>query len=143
MRSKFFQKVFYNWQIKVICFLLAVLVYFVLVFSIQSSRTMTLPLTVTLPEDYVAESNIPTTVELVIQGTEDQIYMIDVSGLSVSADFSTVNHDGVNYAVVDIETGDLEKYIDTSVISIFTRPSQVKVYFTYSGESSGDIGNGN
>ena len=136
MRSKFFQKVFYNWQIKIICFLLAVLVYFVLFYSIETSRTMTLPLTVTLPQDYTAESNIPTSVELVIQGTEDQIYMIDVSGMSVSADFSNVNHDGVNYAPVVIETGELEKYIDTSVISIYTRPSQVKVYFTYSGETT-------
>ena len=143
MRSKFFSKVFYNWQIKIICFLLAVLVYFVLVFSIQSSRTMTLPLTVTLPENYIAESNIPTTVELVIQGTEDRIYMIDVSNLSVSADFTTVNHEGVNYAPVVIETGELEKYIDTSVISIYTKPSQVKVYFTYSGEYAGDTGKGN
>lgn len=135
MHSKFFQKVFYNWQIKIICFLLAVLVYFVLVYSIQSSRVITLPLEVTLPEDYVAQSNIPTSVDLVIQGTEDRIYMIDVSRFSVNADFSTVNREGVNYAVVDIETGELEKYIDLSEISIYTRPSQVKVYFTYSGES--------
>jgi GH25 family lysozyme M1 (1,4-beta-N-acetylmuramidase) len=135
MRSKFFQKVFYNWQIKIICFLLAVLVYFLLFYSIESSRTMTLPLTVTLPENYTAESNIPTTVDLVIQGTEDQIYMIDVSGITVSADFSTVSHEGVNYAPVAIETGELGKYIDTSVISIYTKPSQVKVYFTNSGEN--------
>ena len=135
MRSKFFSKVFYNWQIKIICFLLAVLVYFLLFYSIESSRTMTLPLAVTLPENYTAESNIPTTVDLVIQGTEDQIYMIDVSGITVSADFSTVSHDGVNYAPVAIETGELGKYIDTSVISIYTKPSQVKVYFTYSGEN--------
>lgn len=134
MQSKFFQKVFYNWQIKIICFLLAVLVYFVLVYSIQSSRVITLPLEVTLPEDYVAESNVPVSVDLVIQGTEDRIYMIDVSRFSVSADFSTVNREGVNYAVVNIETGELEKYIDLSEISIYTRPSQVKVYFTYSGE---------
>ena len=135
MRSKFFQKVFYNWQIKIICFLLAVLIYFVLFYSIESSRTITLPLTVTLPEEYNAESIVPSTVELVIQGTEDQIYMIDVSAISVSADFSTVSHEGVNYAPVAIETGELGKYIDTSAISIYTKPSQVKVYFTYSGES--------
>ncbi len=135
MRSKFFQKLFYNWQAKIICFLLAVLVYFVLVFSIQTSRTMTLPLKVTLPAEYQADSIVPDSVELVIQGTEDRIYMIDVSNISVSADFSTVNHEGVSYAVVNIDTGELEKYIDTSVISIYTKPSQVKVYFSYVGAS--------
>ena len=136
MRSKFFQKLLYNWQVKIICLLLAVLVYFVLLFSIQSSRSMTLPLTVTLPKDYKAESTIPKSVELVIQGTEDQIFMIDPSMISVSADFSTVNREGVSYAVVEIDAGDLASYIDTTAHSIFTRPSQVKVYFS-SGTSGG------
>ena len=136
MRSKFFQKLLYNWQVKIICLLLAVLVYFVLLFSIQSSRSMTLPLSVTLPKDYKAESTIPRSVELVIQGTEDQIFMIDPSMISVSADFSTVNREGVSYAVVEIDAGDLASYIDTTALSIFTRPSQVKVYFS-SGTSGG------
>ena len=136
MRSKFFQKLLYNWQVKIICLLLAVLVYFVLLFSIQSSRSMTLPLSVTLPKDYKAESTIPKSVELVIQGTEDQIFMIDPSMISVSADFSTVNREGVSYAVVEIDAGDLASYIDTTALSIFTRPSQVKVYFS-SGTAGG------
>ncbi|MBP5162580.1 MAG: hypothetical protein ILP16_06340 [Spirochaetales bacterium] len=130
MRSKFLQKLLYNWQVKIICLLLAVLVYFVLLFSIQSSRSMTLPLKVTLPEGYKAESTIPKSVELVIQGTEDQIFMIDPAKISVSADFTTVNREGVNYAVVEIDTGDLTSYIDTTALSIFTRPSQVKIYFS-------------
>lgn len=130
MRSKFLQKLLYNWQVKIICLLLAVLVYLVLLFSIQSSRSMTLPLKVTLPDGYKAESTIPKSVELVIQGTEDQIFMIDPAQISVSADFTTVNREGVNYAVVEIDTGDLTSYIDTSALSIFTRPSQVKIYFS-------------
>ncbi len=130
MRSKFLQKLLYNWQVKIICLLLAVLVYFVLLFSIQSSRSMTLPLKVTLPDGYKAESTIPKSVELVIQGTEDQIFMIDPAKISVSADFTTVNREGVNYAVVEIDTGDLSSYIDTTALSIFTRPSQVKIYFS-------------
>ena len=130
MRSKFLQKLLYNWQVKIICLLLAVLVYFVLLFSIQSSRSMTLPLKVTLPDGYKAESTIPNSVELVIQGTEDQIFMIDPAKISVSADFTTVNREGVNYAVVEIDTGDLTSYIDTTALSIFTRPSQVKIYFS-------------
>ena len=91
---------------------------------------MTLPLKVTLPDGYKAESTIPKSVELVIQGTEDQIFMIDPAKISVSADFTTVNREGVNYAVVEIDTGDLTSYIDTTALSIFTRPSQVKIYFS-------------
>ena len=130
MRSKILQKLFYNWQAKILCFLIAVLVYFVLVFSIQTSRKVTLPVEVIMPTTYEAQSNVPKSVELVIQGTEDQIFMIDPAKISVSADFTTVNREGVNYAVVEIDTGDLTSYIDTTALSIFTRPSQVKIYFS-------------
>ena len=129
MRSKFFQKLFYNWQVKIISFLLAVLVYFILVFSIQSSRTVSLPVEVILPKEYVATSNVPKNIDLVIQGTEDQIYLIDVSKISLKVDFSTVNREGVSYATVQILSEDLDSYIDTSAISIYTKPSQVRVYF--------------
>ena len=135
MRSKFFQKVFYNWQIKILCFLLAAMVYFILVFSIQTSRTITLPVEVRLPSAYRADSNIPTEVDLVIQGTEDQIYLIDASEISLFVDFSTVNREGVNYATVQIDTGEMAKYVDLSAISIYTKPSQLKVYFSEVGES--------
>ncbi len=132
MRSKFFQKVFYNWQIKLICFILAIFVYFVLVFSIQTSRKVSLPVEVKLPAGYTATSNIPSSIDLIIQGTEDQIYMIDASSIYLTVDFSTVNREGINYATVEIDTGELQKYVDTSEISIYTKPSQVRVYFVSS-----------
>ncbi len=132
MRSKFFQKVFYNWQIKLICFILAIFVYFVLVFSIQTSRKVSLPVEVKLPAGYTATSNVPSSIDLIIQGTEDQIYMIDASSIYLTVDFSTVNREGINYATVEIDTGDLQKYVNTSEISIYTKPSQVRVYFVSS-----------
>ena len=134
MRSKFSQKIFYNWQVKILCFIFSVLVYFVLVFSIQTERRVTLPITVTMPEFYSAESNVPASVNLVIQGTEDQIYLIDVSEISLSADFSYINREGVIYAVVKIDTHDLGNHVDLSKINIFTEPSQLKVYFSFGGK---------
>lgn len=134
MRSKFFQKLFYNWQAKILCLLFAVLVYFLLVFTIQAERKVTLPVAVKMPELYHAESNVPQNVRLVIQGTEDQIYMIDVSQISLSADFTTVNREGVNYAVVQIDTNELEKHVDMSSLHLYTVPSQLKVYFSLGGK---------
>ena len=136
MRSKLFQKLFYNWQAKIISFLLAVFVYFILLFSIQNSRTITLPVEVVMPEGYVATSNVPTSIDLVIQGTEDQIYLVDVSKITLKVDFSTVNREGVSYATVDINMNDLSSYVDTSAISIYTKPSQVRVYFSLPGSAS-------
>ena len=133
MRSKLLSKLLYNWQAKILCFLLAVLVYFVLVFSIQTSRRVTLPVEVKMPSTYEAQSNIPTSVELVIQGTEDQIYMIDVSEITLTTDFTTVNREGVSYATVQINTHDLESHVDTTALHIYTVPSQLKVYFALPG----------
>ena len=130
MRSKFFQKLLYNWQAKIISFLLAVFVYFIFLFSIQNSRTITLPVEVVMPKGYVATSNVPNSIDLVIQGTEDQIYLIDVSKISLKVDFSKVDREGVSYATVQIDINDLASYVDTSAVSIYTKPSQVKVYFS-------------
>ena len=66
----------------------------------------------------------------VIQGTEDQIYLVDVSNISLKVDFSMVDRVGVTYATVQINMDDLASYVDTSAISIYTRPSQVRVYFS-------------
>ena len=133
MRSKFFQKLFYNWQAKIISFLLAVFVYFILLFSIQNSRTITLPVEVVMPDGYVATSNVPSSIDLVIQGTEDQIYLIDVSKISLKVDFSMVDREGISYATVQIDINELASYIDTSAVSIYTKPSQVRVYFSAAG----------
>ncbi|MBP5551891.1 MAG: hypothetical protein J6X41_00745 [Spirochaetales bacterium] len=133
MRSKFFQKLFYNWQAKIISFLLAVFVYFILMFSIQNSRTIALPVEVVMPEGYVATSNVPSSIDLVIQGTEDQIYLIDVSKIMLKVDFSMVDREGISYATVQIDINELASYIDTSAVSIYTKPSQVRVYFSAAG----------
>ena len=109
-------------------------VYLVLVFSIQTSRKVTLPVEVKMPTNYVAQSNVPKSVELVIQGTEDQIYLIDVSQISLSADFTSVSREGVNYATVHINTNDLEHHIDMSALHVYTVPSQIKVYFGTNGD---------
>lgn len=134
MKSKFFQKILNNWQAKIVCFLLAVLVYVVLVYSVQEKRTLSLPYDIKLPQEYSVESNLPKSIDLVIMGTEDRIYLIDASKIHLSVDFSSVNREGVSYADVLIDTEELSAYIDMSNISIYTVPSQVKVYFSLKGE---------
>lgn len=135
MKSKFLQKVFYNWQVKIICFLLAIFAYVVLLYSVQEKRTLALPYEMEMPSGYKAESNLPQSIDLVIMGTEDQIYMIDASKISLTVDFSTVEREGVNYATVQIDTSELSSYVDMKNISIYTKPSQVKVYFSKTGDA--------
>ena len=128
-RNKTSQRLFYNWQIKVLCFLLAVFLFFYFGLATQESRTVTLPLTVIMPEGYKADSIVPQTVELQIKGKENQVYMINVSNLKISVDFSMVSQEGVAVAPVVIEVGQ-DSVLDLSSISLTTNPAQVKVYFS-------------
>ena len=87
----------------------------------------------TLPSGYNADSNIPTSVDLVIKGTQERIYMIEVDDIHVSVDFSNVDHEGVNMAPVVITMDGPNQSLDTSSVSIFTNPTQVKIYFSLKG----------
>ena len=88
---------------------------------------------VTLPSGYNADSNIPTSVDLVIKGTQERIYMIEVDDIHVSVDFSNVDHEGVNMAPVVITMDGPNQSLDTSSVSISTNPTQVKIYFSLKG----------
>lgn len=121
--------IFRNWQIKILCFVIAVCVIFVARFGLQTKRVITMPLEVTLPESYSATSVIPTQAELVITGTEDVIYLLDASVFSLSADFSDVGKSGVSSATVTIDMSELASYVDLSKVSIHTEPSFVRIYF--------------
>ena len=82
-----------------------------------------------MPEGYKADSIVPQTVELQIKGKENQVYMINVSNLKISVDFSMVSQEGVAVAPVVIEVGQ-DSVLDLSSISLTTNPAQVKVYFS-------------
>lgn len=129
-RKKTFQKIFYNWQIKILCFLLAVFAYFFLGLALQETRTVTLPLNIVMPEGYKADSIVPTNAELTIKGKEDQVYMIDLTKVTLTVDFSKVNQEGVALASVQINMGSQGEVLDFSELSISANPSQIKVYFT-------------
>ena len=118
-----------NWQIKIVCFLLAVLIYFVAEFAVLDTRTITLPLTVILPSDYQATSIIPQSVDVEIKGTEDQIYMLDPDNLSVVADFSKVSKEGVSSVKINVDTSYYDGVLDLTKVTITSEPQSIRVYF--------------
>jgi YbbR domain-containing protein len=129
-RNKTNRRLFYNWQIKILCFLFAGFLYFFFGLTVQETRTVDLPLTVIMPEEYKADSIVPDTVTLTIKGKENQVYMINVENLKISVDFSKVEKEGVAVAPVVIDVGGEESVLDLSTVSLSTDPSQVKIYFS-------------
>jgi len=125
--------IFADWGIKLLCFILAVVTVYVIQFGLSQKRTIKLPLNIIMPETYKAVSIIPQSVDLVIQGTEDRIYMINADEISVYADFSSVNHNGVASVPVRIDLQSPTGLIDLSQITLYTNPSSVKIYFEKTG----------
>ena len=121
---------FANWQAKIICFLLALATVFVVTYGLQQKREVKLPLEVNLPANgYKAVSLIPTEVTLVIQGTEDKIYMVNADNFSLSADFTNVSHEGVCSVPVNIQFNGSSDALDFSQITLYTDPATVRIYF--------------
>lgn len=123
------KSIFSNWQAKILCFVAAVVVYFIGVYGIQQKRVIALPLEVKLPDSYVATSIYPKEVNLIISGSEDVIHVFDVSKYSLVADFSNVDKEGVSSASIVINTNKLDDYVKSDNYTMHTDPSYLKIYF--------------
>ena len=124
-------KIFSSWGPKIFSFLLAIGVVLVVEFSNISNRVVTIPLDVSLPDNLVAESLVPETVEIVISGSEDVIYLVDPSLVKAYADFSFVNNSGIARVPVVLEFN--QDVFRKSSISVKAEPSSVRILFS-SGE---------
>ena len=124
-------KIFSSWGPKIFSFLLAIGVVLVVEFSNISNRVVTIPLDVSLPDNLIAESLVPETVEIVISGSEDVIYLVDPSLVKAYADFSFVNNSGIARVPVVLDFN--QDVFRKSSISVKAEPSSVRILFS-SGE---------
>lgn len=124
-------KIFSSWGPKIFSFLLAIGVVLVVEFSNISNRVVTIHLDVSLPDNLVAESLVPETVEIVISGSEDVIYLVDPSLVKAYADFSFVNNSGIARVPVVLDFN--QDVFRKSSISVKAEPSSVRILFS-SGE---------
>jgi len=120
---------FADFHIKLLCFLFALGTVFLISYGVQSKRVITLPLEVVLPTGYKAVSYIPDRADVIVQGTEDRIYMVNAEKFSVKADFTAVNKTGVSAVPVIISYDGSEDSLNFSEITVYSTPSTVKVYF--------------
>ena len=120
---------FSDWQVKILCLIVAVLVYFSFSFGIPSERKVTMPLNIMLPEGLEVTSNMPESVDVIVRGNEKQIYMVDVSRIKLYADFTDVKNEGVASVPVVIDYSELLDFISITDLTIYTDPSLIKLYF--------------
>jgi hypothetical protein len=80
-----------------------------------------------MPIEYEAESLIPTSVDLEINGNDDIIYLIDPTLVDAIATFSFVDKEGISSVSVELKYD--EKMFSKGNISLSTKPSTVKISF--------------
>jgi len=121
--------IFSNWQIKILSFIVAVMTVFIFYYNGQQSRKVVLPLEIILPEGFVPTSNLPQSAELVIKGSEQQIYMFDPEEFSLVADFSKVKEEGVASVLIEVKTSESVNKLNLMDITFYASPAWVKIYF--------------
>lgn len=122
-------RLFRDWQVKILCLIFAAFIYIMVAFESQGERVVTMPLEIIMPQGYQPTSIVPETASVVVRGSEKQIYLVDMSRVKLYADFSDVQSSGVASAAVNVDYTELLDYIGFTDISIFTRPSVIKIYF--------------
>lgn len=125
--SNKFSSVFGNWIVKVLSFLTAVLIVLAIRFWSVNGRTVTIPLEVKLPESYTALSLVPSTVDIVITGSNKIIYLIDPVQIKATADFSGVDSEGISRVRVELSYND-DIYTKNS-LTLSAKPESVRILF--------------
>ena len=127
MKNKISLYLLDNWKPKLISLFLAICVFFFYMFSTNSSRIVTIPLEVIIPIELEAESLVPTSVELEINGDNDIIYLVDPTLVEAKADFSEIEDEGISSVPVELNYD--EKMFSKGNISLSTNPATVKISF--------------
>lgn len=93
-----------TWTPRVLSLLVAVFVFAGVKYFNLADRVVRIPLEVTLPETGVEpESLVPTSVDIILTGDDDLIYLIDPGSITASADFSDVTEPGISRRAVQLD----------------------------------------
>lgn len=126
--NKSFQSLLFNWPAKMLSLVFALLVYLFITYSTLGSRVVTIPLQVKLPENMVAESLVPTSVQVNIRGDEDIIYLVDPHAIEASLDYSYVKEAGIATSVVVLTYE--QQVFNNAGISLVANPSDYRILFS-------------
>ena len=104
-KNKFSSAIFGNWVIKVFSFLAALAIVVAVRFLNVTDRVVTIPVTVYIDgsSDLKPASLVPESIDVVITGDDDIVYLVDPSLITASVDFSDVGEEGIARRVVYLD----------------------------------------
>ncbi len=126
-QSKLVSTLVTNWIPKVFSFLIALFIVIAVRFLNINDRVVTIPLNVDLPEDFIAVSLVPDTVDVVITGADSVIYLVNPENITAVADFSEVSDSGIVRVPVKLEYN--EDIFTSDGLTVSARPSSVRILF--------------
>lgn len=123
-----------SWVPRILCLFVAIIIFASVRYFNMGSRVVRIPLDVTLPSGggIVPESLVPDSVDIVISGDDNLIYLVDPDSISAHADFSDVSHSGIARRVVDLEYPE-GVFSDTALV-VRADPDVVRILFADSAQ---------
>lgn len=105
--SSLFEKITYNWPVKILCICAAVVLSFFYGLSKNEQRYITVPLNLLLNENLTTKNIQTQTVRVILTGREEDIFHIREDSIYVYADFSNTNKEGEYKAAISHNFNDL------------------------------------
>lgn len=122
--SRFLGSLVYDWPVKIITILTAVLLFFFVQYMNNESRTFVLPVEYLLPEVLLVDSSLPENAEVTIEGAPQEVFSIYPDEITLVVDASKVTTPGAVNLPVLIRTDDGYDLVEFTV-----EPQSVRIHF--------------
>lgn len=133
------QSILFNWPAKIICIVLAGLLFFFVQNINLDVRDFETTLQVKLPQGFKTSENYIKTVTVSVRGPKETIYMIQPDSVNAAADFTYVKEPGIYTAAVKVLRSDS---MDTDVpLEVSTNPDRISIRIEAENDGETEIDN--
>ncbi len=118
-----------SWVPRVLSLMVAIFIFAAVRYFNMASRVVSIPLDVTLPDGagVEPESLVPSSIDIVISGDDDLVYLIDPDSISAYADFSDVDSSGIARRAVSLTYA--EEVFEDTALTVRADPDIVRILF--------------
>ncbi len=123
--NRFIQWMMYDWPVKVLSLLTAILLFFFVQLIMVEQRSFMVPLHVETQEQLYVSSSYPEMVQVTLTGNKDDVFMICPNDLTAVLDVNSTTDEGIITAPITIRKGEvLQGMKDVQVV---VEPDHVRV----------------
>lgn len=125
-QNRFVQWLVYDWPVKIISLLTAVLLFFFVQFMQLEERSFTIPLQVEIGDDLIIDSTYSDVVEVTVKGPQEDVFLIYPEDIEAVLELSDVTDAGMYLVPVTIRRGEVFQSIED--VQLLVEPADVRVH---------------